>query len=290
MVSRAIHKMVSSSKVLTYICKQSAIQKPLHNCYEYVVWKSRMVVQRISEIPRILGYKQQKYLPLKALKNKYEGKRCFIACTGPSLTISDLELLKDEYVFGMNSLALIHDKTSWKPDFYGIEDHDVYERLEDKILNTDNGLVFYSQEIAKKYRIPKGAIPFYRDSAYHLYEFRHGNFFTRFSNNCYARVFDGYTITHSVIQLAVHLGFKELYLIGCDCNYEKGKAHFIEHGNPVGVGDNMGRLFTSHRVVLDYSKKMGFKIFNATRGGMLEIYPRVNLDHILAENRNNKLN
>lgn len=290
MVSGAIHKIVDSSKVLTYICKKSAIQKSLHNCYEYLLWKSRMVVQRINEIPRLIGFKQRKYLPLQTLKNKYEGKRCFIACTGPSLTISDLELLKNEYVFGMNSIALIHDKTTWKPDFYGIEDCDVYGRLEDAILNTDNGLVFYSQELKKDFKIPEGAIPFFRENAYHLYEFRHGNFFTNFSRNCYIRVFDGYTITHSVIQLAVYLGFKELYLIGCDCNYEKGREHFIEHGNPVGAGDNMGRLFTSHRVTLEYSKKLGFKIYNATRGGMLDVYPRVNLDKVVAENRNNKIN
>lgn len=252
-------------------------------------WKSIMVFQRISEVPRLLGVIQKKYLPLKNLKNKYEGKRCFIACTGPSLTVSDLELLKDEYVFGMNSLALIHDKTSWKPDFYGIEDHQVYEKLEDAIMNTDNGLVFYSEEIQKKYRVPNGAIPFFRDSAYHLYEFRHGNYFTRFSNNCYARVFDGYTITHSVIQLAVHLGFKEIYLIGCDCSYLGEKQHFIEHGVPVGTGDNAARLMTSHEVVAKYAQKLGFKVYNATRGGYLEVYPRVNLDDVIANKQNNKI-
>lgn len=289
MLRSSIHKIVGSSKVLTYITKKSVLSQILHKCYEYTYWKSSMVFQRISEIPRRIGFNQKKYIPLKKLKNKYKGKRCFIACTGPSLTISDLELLKNEYVFGMNSLALIHDKTSWKPDFYGIEDNEVYERLEDTIMNTDNGLVFYSQEIKKKYRVPENSIPFYRDNAYHLYEFRHGHYFTRFSNNCYARVFDGYTITHSVIQLAVHLGFKEIYLIGCDCSYLGEKQHFIEHGIPVGTGDNAARLMTSHKTVAKYAKKLGFKVFNATRGGYLEVYPRVNLDEVIASNCNNKI-
>ena len=266
MIRKTIHKIVSSSKVLTYVCRDSILREPLHRGYEYLYYKISMIFQRISELPRILGIKQKKYLPLKELKNKYDGKRCFIACTGPSLTISDLEMLKNEYVFGMNSLALIHDKTSWKPDFYGIEDPNVYRKLENAILNTDNGIVFYSQELKKSFKIPEGAIPFYRDSSYHLYEFWHGNFFTHFSRDCYARVFDGYTITHSVIQLAVYLGFKEIYLIGCDCSYLGEKQHFIEHGVPVGPGDNAERLMTSHRIVAKYAPKLGFKISSKNIG------------------------
>ena len=34
---------------------------------------------------------------VKKFENKYNGKRCFIIATGPSLTMEDLGLLKDEY-------------------------------------------------------------------------------------------------------------------------------------------------------------------------------------------------
>ena len=39
-------------------------------------------------------------------KNKYKNKRCFIIGTGPSLEINQLELLKNEYTFSMNSIVL----------------------------------------------------------------------------------------------------------------------------------------------------------------------------------------
>ena len=32
----------------------------------------------------------------KDIKGKYKGKRCFITATGPSLTVDDLELLRNE--------------------------------------------------------------------------------------------------------------------------------------------------------------------------------------------------
>lgn len=290
MIKNTIHKIVSSSKLLTYICRESAIQKPLHKVYEYFYYKITMVFQRISEWPRLLGVRQKKYLPLKAMENMYDGKRCFIACTGPSLTIADLESLKNEYVFGMNSLALIHEKTNWKPDFYGIEDANVYRNLENVINSTDNGLVFYSQELKKSFRVPEGSIPFYRDSAYHLYEFLHGNYFSRFSNNCYVRVFDGYSITYSVIQLAAYLGFKDIYLIGADCKKTGKNDHFIEHGVADPVGDTAAeRMISSYKVAAKYAKKYGFNIYNATRGGYLEVFERVNLDEIIANNCNNKI-
>lgn len=249
-----------------------------------------MIKQRINELPRRIGLVQQKYQPLKEYKNKYIGKRCFIVCTGPSLTISDLELLENEFVFGMNSLALIHDKTNWRPDFYGIEDDNVYRSLENAILHSNNGQVFYSQELNKMFTIPKGAIPFYRDNAYHLFEFWHGKFFCHFSHNCYVRVFDGYTIAYSLLQLAVYMGFKEIYLLGADCNYKGKQQHFIEHGVADALIDTTTkRLFAAYEEAKRYADKHGITIYNATRGGMLEIFPRVDLDDVVRQNKNNKI-
>ena len=50
----------------------------------------------------------------KALKNKHEGKRCFIVCTGPSLTLEDVNKLKNEYTFSMNNIFKCYDKTDWQ--------------------------------------------------------------------------------------------------------------------------------------------------------------------------------
>ena len=40
----------------------------------------------------------------KILKNAYDGKRCFILCTGASLNALDLKMLNNEYTYGCNYL------------------------------------------------------------------------------------------------------------------------------------------------------------------------------------------
>ena len=64
---------------------------------------------------------KNKYSNLQTLKNKHKGERCFIVCTGPSLSITDLEMLKHDYTFGMNNIFRLFDKTSWRPMILHLE-------------------------------------------------------------------------------------------------------------------------------------------------------------------------
>lgn len=259
----------------------------------YFYYKSRAAEEYIASIPRALGWKDKRFLPLKGYHNKYRGKRCFITCTGPSLTIEDLEKLGDEYVFGMNSICLIHDKTDWKPDFYGIQDILVYNKLKDKLLSTDNGVVFAPYWYQKHRNTPSDWIYWHMCGSYHLYEMIYGTrWYTKFSDDSYVRVFDGYSITYSLLQIAMYMGFGEIYLIGADCNYLGQHQHFIEHGvfeeqkNWAAAGD---RQLVSFSVAKQYADAHGIKIFNATRGGCLELFPRVVLEDVLKKKERNKI-
>ena len=236
-----------------------------------------------------MGYDDPRFRSLKKLKGKYKGKRLFITCTGPSLTIEDLENLKEEYVFGMNSIVLIHDKTDWKPDFFGIQDSNVYDRIKEKLWSTDNGLVFMPYGYHKRSEVPNNVVFFHMCGSYHLFEYRYKTReFAKYSENPYVRVYDGYSISNSIMLLAIYMGFDENYLLGADCTYLKDKQHFIEHGNvelQLGVAD---RMIVAYREVKKYADKNNIKIFNATRGGCLEVFPRVNIDEILKEPSNKK--
>ena len=58
----------------------------------------------------------------------------------------DLELIKDEYTFAMNSISLLFDKTDFRPSFYGCIDEGVFEKMKDSIMKYDspNTKVFIS--------------------------------------------------------------------------------------------------------------------------------------------------
>ena len=273
--------------------RDSIFYMPIHSLYlvfAYIKFKIIAIYEYIITIPRALGFNEKKYQKLKEFKNKYKGKRCFITCTGPSLTISDLEMLKDEYVFGMNSIALIHDTTDWKPDFYGIQDRVVFENLKRNILSSDNGVVFAPKGFQKLFKTPDSWVYWPMCGNYHLFEMMYQKkYFTRFSDNAYVRVYDGYSITYSIMQLVVFMGFDEVYLLGADCSFLGNHQHFIETGlyEPEN-SDVTLKLFNSYGVFKKYAEKNNIKIFNATRGGCLELFQRVQLENVLAIHQKNK--
>ena len=99
------------------------------------------------------------------------------------------------------------------------------------------------------------------------------------------------------MQLAAYMGFSEIYLLGVDHNYpiefdadgnivseNKGiKSYFGgEEAQKVAITPpkviEMSRAFISANKV---SKNADFTIYNATRGGKLEIFERKNFDEII---------
>lgn len=254
----------------------------------------------ISAFPRSLGFTDERYRELKKYKNKHKGERCFIVATGPSLTTDDLNKISNEYTFSMNSIILAYDETVFRPKYYGIQDRNVYMEMYDKLVeNSEEQKVFYAQalqflwkkeeykEYREKYIPMKSWIPIEVNGEYHMYDFNYTDrWHTRFHRNVYAYAYDGYSITYTLIELAVYMGFNEIYLLGCDSNYSKDKTkqHFKEHGihDPEKYRITAGeRLNNAYRAAKKYADKHGIKIYNATRGGMLEIFPRVNLDDVL---------
>ncbi len=289
-----ISKIYNNSSFIQKIYQKSFLSPFLHSVKQYSLflkYKFKAAKEFLDTLPRSLGRNDERFIPLKEYKDKYKGKRCFITCTGPSLTIEDLESLKNEYTFGMNSIALIHDKTEWVPDFFGVQDINVYEKIKDKVTKENNGTVFVPYGLTKRYEIPSRWIKFPMCGSYHLYEMIYGpKYFAKFSDNCYVRVYDGYSITYSLIQLAIYFGFDEIYLLGCDCNYMGEKQHFIETGHyDPGAAHAAERTFASYKVAKEYADTHGIKIINSTRGGKLEIFPRKSLEDVLSVNEKNKV-
>ena len=251
---------------------------------KYVCKKKNKVINE-NALRRASGYIDPNYSKLLSMKDLHDGKRCFIVATGPSLTLQDLDLLKNEITFGMNSICKIYDKTNWRPTYYGIQDIYVYPKMKELIemYCKDSSAVFVSDELSELYKIDNNFIKFPFNSAYHLYEQHFYNFFSKFSDNAYAQVYDGYSITYSLIQIAVYMGFKEIYLLGCDCNYIKGeKNHFVESGHIDRLDYlNYDKMITGYKAADEYAKKNGIKIINCTRGGMLEIFDRIRLEDLI---------
>lgn len=235
------------------------------------------------------GYRDEELLWLKDYEGTHKGERCFIVATGPSLTMEDLDAIKNEYSFGMNSVIKAFNKTKWRPDFYMIQDEYVYDKMESDlqtISNQENFEITVGGVISDKYA---SAVKYKKFSLHYLdHKMFHrkgiGKF--KFSDDCYSVIYDAYTVTFSVLQMACYMGFKDIYLIGCDCNYNQPKSHFADYGHHDPKASVMGdKMICGHYEFKKFADSIGVNIVNCTRLGMLEVYPRAKLEEILEENK-----
>ena len=104
-----------------------------------------------------------------------------------------------------------------------------------------------------------------------------------FSKGSYA----GMTVTYDgCLQLAAFMGFSEIYLIGMDCsNYGTATVHFSDDYEGDEKGSIPGylqveKIILAYQSARNYADSHGFKIFNATRGGKLEVFQRVDFDSL----------
>lgn len=231
--------------------------------------------------------KDPDYSHIAAFKDIHKGERCFILATGPSLTAEDVQNLRYEYTFGMNSICLLFDTLGWETSYYGIQDYGVYEKLEDKLRMMQDTTLFVGDGIPKDRRQGLCHIPYALNYLDHRHSYKHLN--TKFSMDAQKCIYDGYTITYSLMQLAVYMGFKEIYLLGNDCSYPQDpvKQHFMDYGHV-----DSSTLTARDRIIFAYEQAKQLlqdtdvKIYNATRGGALEVFPRVDFDTIDFKNAN----
>lgn len=229
-------------------------------------------------------------LELSDYKNKFKGKRCFVIGTGPSLTAEDLNAIANEYTFASNSIFRYFDKTDWRPDFYAVCDRTYYKANKEGIDSvTVKKQKFFPLDFALNFGFNK--------------EFRYflRTYYTSatpsFRVNPLRAFQEGGTVTYHLLQLAVMMGFTEIYLLGIDFNYslhKDNKGNIIRDDNVKDYAfndkaanytiPNLEASYYAYCAAEEYCKRRNYdvRIYNATRGGKLEVFKRVNLDELLA--------
>ncbi|HBI73109.1 MAG TPA: hypothetical protein DDY59_07970 [Lachnospiraceae bacterium] len=223
----------------------------------------------------------------KKLCNKYLGERCFIVCTGPSLKMNDLDMISNEYSFGMNTIYLAYNKTSWRPSFYVCIDQYAQKRMSKEYMidysTICKGPIIINEKIKvgkhveQLYKIPIG---FDNHTRKYLKSGR-----VKVEEDLSICAYDCFSVTNFAITAAIYMGFSEIYIIGCDCNYD-GKVHFVQSKlDPKSEEKNRWEdavylSIRGYEAMKDIAEKHNVKIYNATRGGHLEVFERVKFDQI----------
>lgn len=255
----------SKSKSLDYFYMN--ILRPLG--YYFVLYPSESIRYAISS---------NRFKYLKEYKNSHKGERCFIVGSGPSLKKEELDLIKDEVVMGVNSLCLL-DEYKKNFDYFFIGDAHAYLKLH---AHLPEG-TFLSDYCLRKH-------PEIEDSGYQPLPVNRFNYFIphsrKFSLNISKVIYDFNSVVFLAIQFAIYAGFSEIYLLGVDCNYNTKKLYAVDHGirhnayYMSSVGEDMIKNFEFLKNFLE-RENIPTDIYNASTGGMLEVFPRVNLKDVL---------
>ncbi|WP_246041969.1 6-hydroxymethylpterin diphosphokinase MptE-like protein [Robertmurraya kyonggiensis] len=234
-------------------------------------------------------YRSNDCTRLKTFQNIHHEERCFIIGNGPSLNVEDLDLLKNEVTFAAHRIYNIFSGTEWRPTYYLGQDFVLLKEIEEQAKKVEAKNKFFPINI-------KWLHDFNIDDAVYFY-LNSEEFSTqlpRFSKNASKEVYEGYSVTYAAIQLAVYMGFKEIYLLGVDFNYaqtidnegniiiQEGVKDYFSNDHNIGLKlPNLEKSFLGFLSAKNFAEDEGVLIRNATRGGKLEVFKRIQLEEVL---------
>lgn len=257
--------------------------------YERILGRSRRVRKKRQEWARELIWSttpegRQSRRKLAGLNGKFAGRRCFIMGNGPSLLKCDLSLLKDEITIGSNAQYLVWDTMGFVPNFLTVEDRLVAEDRADELRALEQPIKIFPRDLL--YCLSNSA------NAIFVNFTRDYRPFPKFSSDFGNIVYWGGTVSFLNLQLAYYLGCNEIILVGFDHHYhvpDQKDGHVITsqgddvnhvHANYFGKGyrwhdPNLARMEQSYAEARRFLEARGISIRNATVGGELEIFVRV---------------
>jgi hypothetical protein len=246
--------------------------------------------RRLPQLPAayLHPWRRESIRRLAELKNIHKGKRAFILGNGPSLKQTDLSKLNNEFTFGMNRIYLLFPELGFHTTFFCATNDLVIEQFHDDILALPmpKFLAWRSHHYFSK-TLQLSNVPTF------LYTSYTG---PRFSPDVRGRIWEGATVTNVALQLAFHMGFEKIILIGVDHNFtSKGEANktVISQGDdPNHVSPNyfgkgikwqLPDLDTSeigYAFARDAYQKADREVLDATVGGKLTIFPKVDYNSL----------
>jgi hypothetical protein len=227
---------------------------------------------------------------LASLRNIHKGRRCFIIGNGPSLRVEDLNRIAQngDITFGFNRIYHIFDQTDWRPTYYLSQD---YKTLTSSVeeINENLSQIKYIPIETKWY----DGVRLTNARCFHIKDIRIGDKYG-FSDDISRYVVASNTVAYTAMQFAVYMGIKDIYLIGVDHHFQKSmnsRGEIVVDPNAkdyfvANYANEKGDLYIprldlstlTYISAKEYADAHGVNIFNATRGGKLEVFPRVDID------------
>ncbi|MEM7708754.1 MAG: 6-hydroxymethylpterin diphosphokinase MptE-like protein [Pseudomonadota bacterium] len=218
---------------------------------------------------------------LSIFKDRHAGQRCILVCNGPSLNGMELSVLRHEVVIGLNKIHLGMDRFRFYPRYLvAVNDRVVAQSRE--ALQKLNCVKFISR---------RNSPTISEDGLTHFIETATPK--KRFCTDIREGVHEGWTVTYAALQIAYHMGFQEVFIIGMDHRYvyrgAPNEARVLKGTDPnhfdpqyFGGGQewnnpDLDRSEESYRIARREFEQAGRRIYDATDGGACNVFEKI--DH-----------
>lgn len=234
---------------------------------------------------------------LAEMKNSADTDEVFIIANGPSLSADDLDLIADFPTIASNLIHLIFHATSWRPTYYSCVDSLVARKLVEALKNSDWVREDYLTSRARFFGwdVPGEA-------------FQHGELISKrlgtigsadfgFSDDLTRGYFNGKSVTYFNLQLAAHLGFRKIFLLGLDHSYAEGTPnraglvattqvnHFspdYRHRGELAFHAPITAITDAYEAAREWASRNDVEIVNVSRTSRLDVFPRLKLEDATA--------
>ena len=233
-------------------------------------------------------WRRESIARLAEWKDKYKGQRAVIIGNGPSLNQTDLSKLRNEFTFGLNRIYLMFPKLGFETScLVSVNDLVIEQSLQEmQELSIPKFFSWRSHRFFPPSSVPT-SLPVFLYTTYES---------PKFATDARGRLWEGATVTNVALQLAYHMGFQQVILIGVDHNFaSKGEAN----KTVVSEGDDpnhfspgyFGKGFRWQLPDLDTSEigyglareayeKAGREVLDATIGGKLTVFRKTDYNSL----------
>lgn len=250
----------------------------------------------------------------KIFLNRHLGERCFILATGPSIRQQNLKPLEGELCIAVGDFYLHPDIDIIRPRYHCVAPyHHPFQT--DAIQKRLTGLArcyrhqvdyFFGHNLYpfSVYRYfsenPDSTLPGVHYINYSLgTEINDENHRHKHLWDISGQPFAPRTVIYIAIQVAAYMGFTTIYLLGADHDYLQDihrvtNHHFYPEEQGISDAEHLRGFSTErwfeeyyfrwkqYRLIRQHLESRGIHIYNATQGGMLDVFPRVEYDNLFS--------
>lgn len=266
---------------------------PLRRLYDRLPGGLRSAYRFATSYPSWLAWRWSPYgyrrsLPiLGSLHDRFEGCRAVVMGNGPSLARTDWSLLEEEFLIGTNRVYLLGEALGRELDAYVCVNELVLSQFHEEIKAVD-ALKLIDWRAGRRFLAGESGVVFVPERPS-----------LRFHTNLLSGWNLGYTVTYAALQLAFHLGFSKVILIGVDHRFQAtgppmrevtseslDRDHFSTGYFGPGVRWHLPNLAGSerfYRTARAVFETHGRSLVDATEDGALEVFTKQNLDEALKD-------